>query len=613
MLRLRLASTLAGGLALLASVGGLGPAAPPAAATPDRPHVSGPSVDPAAQVIVRYRPGAAPRTPAGSGLDRLPGLPGSTRIVQVPDGSDPEDLARRLGRDPRVEYAVPNRRYAVADLDPYRPQQWGLHAPDGDVDIDHPEGRERVQGSPSVVVAVLDTGTDIGHPDLAGSVYTNAAEANGRRGVDDDRNGYVDDVHGWDFVGNDPHVFDDPRDDEHGTHVAGILAARADNGRGIAGVASGVTILPLKFIGREGGFTTDAIEAIRYARRMGAHVINLSWGESAYDPALRDALASSGMLAVAAAGNKGQDSDVRPFYPAAYRLPNLVSVTSVDAAGRLPKWANRGARSVDLAAPGASIVSTVPGGYGYLDGTSMAAPHVAGVAALLAGAEPRLSPTRLADRLRAATTPLPALAGRTRTGGLINAAAAVGAVPVSSLAARPGVGEASLRWRNPRDADFSEVVVRVAEGSTLPGPEDGWRAYAGRGSGARIPGLEPGSTYTVAVYAFDGVGPRPVVALRLTGTQLRTRPPLPSGDSVVLRTVLTVGSAPLSGRPVELLAHDPTSGTWTPVCRASTAADGGASCRVSRLEQRRLQWQFPGSGSSLGTVSAPFVVAATSV
>ncbi|MDP9398132.1 MAG: S8 family serine peptidase [Actinomycetota bacterium] len=605
MFRLRFAPALTGGLALLVLASGTGAAVQPAAAAlPGMAHLSGTSVEPDEQVIVRYRRGAALRTRGSAHVGGLLGSDASTRVLAIPAGGDAEAYARQLERDPRVEYAVPNRRYAVADADPYASRQWGLHAPDSDVDIDHPEASGRAQGSPSVVVAVLDTGTDIGHPDLAGSVYTNAAQAKGRRGIDDDRNGYVDDVHGWDFLGNDPHVFDDPAEDEHGTHVAGILAARAGNGTGIAGVASGVTILPLKFIGRDGGYTTDAIEAIAYARRMGAQVINLSWGENAYDPALRDALARSGMLAVAAAGNKGQDSDVRPFYPAAYSLPNVVSVTAVDAAGRLPKWANRGARSVELAAPGAGIVSTVPGGYGYLDGTSMAAPHVAGVAALLAGTEPDLSSSRLADRLLATATALPALAGVTRTGDLVNAAAAVGAVPVASVRGRAGVGEATVRWRNPRDADFAEVVVRVAEGTTVPGPEDGRQAYAGRASTARISGLAPGSTYTVAVYAFDARGARPVVALRLLGTSLRTRPALASGDAVVLRSVLTRGPVALARRRVELLAQDPASGHWARVCRVSTAADGGASCTVSRLEQRPLQWRFAGSGSHLGAVAA---------
>ncbi len=161
-----------------------------------------------------------------------------------------------------------------------------------------------------------------------------------------------------------------------------------------------------------------------------------------------------------------------------------------------------------------------------------------------------------------------------------------------------------MRWRNPRDADFAEVVVRVAEGTTVPGPEDGRQAYAGRASTARISGLAPGSTYTVAVYAFDARGARPVVALRLLGTSLRTRPALASGDAVVLRSVLTRGPVALARRRVELLAQDPASGHWARVCRVSTAADGGASCTVSRLEQRPLQWRFAGSGSHLGAVAA---------
>ncbi|HEY8414787.1 MAG TPA: S8 family serine peptidase, partial [Thermaerobacter sp.] len=249
------------------------------------------------------------------------------------------------------------------------PQQWALHNTGQvvrgqpglpDADLNAPEAWDVTRGSGNVVVAVIDTGVDVNHPDVRGALWVNQAEASGRPGVDDDRNGYVDDVHGYDFINQDGTVFDPEDGDEHGTLVAGIIAARWGNGQGVAGLAPGVRLMVLKFLAEGVGTTADAIKAIAYAERMGARIANLSWGNPGYDPALYDALRGSSLLFVAAAGNDGSNNDVAPFYPASYRLPNLMSVAAADNRGQLAGFSNYGPHTVDLAAPGQDILSTMP-------------------------------------------------------------------------------------------------------------------------------------------------------------------------------------------------------------------------------------------------------------
>ncbi len=243
------------------------------------------------------------------------------------------------------------------------------------------------QGDPRVVVAVIDTGVDCAHPDLQGACWRNEDEVPDN-GIDDDGNGYVDDVAGWNFPQRSPNVFDVHY---HGTHVAGIVAARANNGIGIVGIAPRVTIMPLVIFQPRGvGTYFDLIRAIFYAVDNGAQVINMSLGATSYS--LGEALAvryaeEHGVVVVAAAGNTGRNVN---FYPAAH--PTVIAVAALTASGEPARFSNWG-NFIDVAAPGVSIMSTIPGGrYGVLSGTSMAAPHVAGLAALLLSRNPRLSP-----------------------------------------------------------------------------------------------------------------------------------------------------------------------------------------------------------------------------
>jgi subtilisin family serine protease len=210
------------------------------------------------------------------------------------------------------------------------------------------------------VVAVIDDGVNFSHPELAGRAWTNPGEVPNNNL--DDANGYVDDVNGWDFYNRDKTVHDSGVD-AHGTHVSGTIAASVD-GQGVVEVAPNVKIMALKFLGPEGGYTSDAILAIQYAKAEGAKISNNSWGGGSYDQALYDAINNSGSLFVAAAGNNGSNNDDYRFYPASYDLPNILSVAAVNNQGKLASFSNYGATSVDIAAPGVGILSAVPGNPG---------------------------------------------------------------------------------------------------------------------------------------------------------------------------------------------------------------------------------------------------------
>ncbi|MBP5331155.1 MAG: S8 family serine peptidase [Lachnospiraceae bacterium] len=250
-----------------------------------------------------------------------------------------------------------------------------------------------------VIIAVIDTGVDFNHPDLADSMWINPGEIPDN-GKDDDGNGYIDDVYGWDFYNNDNTIchyitdeatgnrIADPDDcDDHGTHIAGVIAAARNNGIGIAGIASvgNVKIMSLKIHGgtNRKGKLSDAIKAIRYAERMGASVCNISWGTYTYSASLASAIRNSKMLFVCAAGNDGTDNDKHPIYPACFGFDNIISVGFVNAHGKLPFNSNYGHDTVDIVVPGTDIMSTTVGSYSAISGSSMAAPQVSAIAALL--------------------------------------------------------------------------------------------------------------------------------------------------------------------------------------------------------------------------------------
>lgn len=331
-----------------------------------------------------------------------------------------------------VEYAEPDYQFR-ASLAPNDPSylngsQWdlnntGQNSGVADADVDAPEAWNVRTSAASVIVAVIDSGGRYTHQDLAANMWRNPGETAGN-GVDDDQDGYVDDVFGINTVrgtGN-------PNDDNgHGTHVSGTIGAVGNNGLGIAGLAWNAKLMECKFLDSTGsGYTSDAITCIDYARQHGAQIINNSWGGGGYSQALYDAIAqlrTAGIIFVVAAGNDGTNNDTTPTYPANYNLDNIVAVAATTRTDSLATYSNYGANTVTLAAPGSGITSTYNSGdaaYTTMSGTSMAAPHVTALFALLKAQFPSESYLQLIQRAMASVDQLPSLAGKVKSGGRIN-------------------------------------------------------------------------------------------------------------------------------------------------------------------------------------------------
>ncbi|MBL4936324.1 S8 family serine peptidase [Clostridium sp. YIM B02515] len=293
----------------------------------------------------------------------------NAELLSVSDNTDVDTMINKLKQDENIEIAQPNYLYYSQDIssDERSSEEWGLENSGrtiqgslgiSGIDINIKKAWTITQGSEDVVVGVIDTGIDINHPELKNRIWINKNEIPGN-GVDDDNNGYVDDVYGWDFYNNDNTVFDAKDGDKHGTHVAGTIAAEI-NSIGIVGVAPKVKIMPLKFIGPFGGTTDDAIRTISYAKQMGVKILNNSWGGSGDDTLLKQAIEASGSLFVVAAGNEMSNNDINPSFPAAYDSQNILSVASVNNKGNLSWFSNYGVNSTDVAAPGEWILSTIP-------------------------------------------------------------------------------------------------------------------------------------------------------------------------------------------------------------------------------------------------------------
>jgi subtilisin family serine protease len=415
----------------------------------DAPLVTDPDATPEeefapGEVIVKFKetvgPGERANVRSQVGLEKVQDLDLIKAELAKVKGRSVEDAVRASERRPEVEYAQPNFKYNPAGYadEPRFGELWGLNntgqiGGTPSVDINALEASAVTQGDPNLVVAVIDSGADFSHPELSGRKWVNPGESGGGKetnGIDDDVNGFVDDVNGADFANNDGNPFDDLG---HGTHVSGTIAASV-NAQGVVGVAPNVKIMALKFLdASNNGFSSDAIEAIGYAKSKGAKISNNSWGGDPFDQALYDAINNSGSLFVAAAGNGGADqisdnNDASPVYPASYNLPNILSVAAIDNQGKLASFSNYGATSVDIAAPGVGILSTLPGNtYGTFNGTSMATPHATGAAALVASMQPTLlaNPVGLKNHIMDAGKSLPATAGKTVTGDMVDALKAV--------------------------------------------------------------------------------------------------------------------------------------------------------------------------------------------
>jgi len=405
------------GLALAGGIAAAGDAAAPVPA--------------AQEILVRFEQGAAQER----ALDAV----GATLVERMPLGGlvrarlDPGvSLAaadRALERRSDVVAAGPNRTYELyaTPNDTLYPELWGLDA------ISAPLAWDVTQGSNAVVVAVVDSGADVTHPDLDANIWTNSGEV--ANGLDDDANGLVDDLKGWDFASGDANVNDT---NGHGTHVSGTIGAEGHNAAGVTGVNWRVKVMPL----RTGNSTLSGLaieQAFRYACAEGAQVVNGSFGSSSPDPFIRDAIEDCpGTLFVFAAGNESGNNDALPRYPCNYPVENIVCVAASAVDDTLAPFSNYGTTNVDLAAPGADILSTIPGGgFDYFDGTSMASPHVAGAAALVLSHRPALTPIELKSTLLLGVDKKSAYSGAVKTGGRLNVARALGqeVKPPTGLAA----------------------------------------------------------------------------------------------------------------------------------------------------------------------------------
>ena len=356
-------------------------------------------------------------------------------LFQVPFSANVEQIARELSVQGGIEYAEPNYIYRIAaePNDPGFSELWGLHntgqtGGSNDIDINAPEAWADSTGDASTIIGIIDTGIDYRHVDLEYNIWRNPGEI-ADNGVDDDGNGWIDDIRGIDTYNNDA----DPWDDEgHGTHVAGTIAARGDNGVGVAGVMWNAQLIACKFLGSGGWGTTEgAITCLNYfadLKDSGQDVVvtNNSWGSGRYSQALEDAIRvnqSKDILFVAAAGNNSSDNGVVAYYPATYDVANIISVGAIDHAGALAFFSNYGTTTVDIAAPGDDIYSTTPGsGYGWRQGTSMAAPHVTGVIGLVKSFEPQLTGAEIVTHVLDSGVELAQLDGLVAGGRMLRAA-----------------------------------------------------------------------------------------------------------------------------------------------------------------------------------------------
>jgi subtilisin family serine protease len=410
---------------------------------------------------VRFKPGvnlAEIRRIAATNNDRVEDeIESVSGLISIDDldNADVGSIVRQyLAMSDLVDYAEPNYEIRLDDPvnrnsrpvemptdlsgapnDPLFGDQWALNntgqnGGKANAHIDALKAWAKTQGSSEVVVAVLDTGVDYTHKDLVENMWLRPANV---PQYTDDELGSFDDLRGFDANTN----ISDPMDDNgHGTHCAGIIGAEGNNGEGIAGINWNVKIMPLKFLGRGGfGNVKDAIEAINYAidrRKNGVNlrVINASWGSTQRSKALEDAIRAAGeagILFVAAAGNSSTDNDRRPHYPSNYDLPNMLSVAALDRNDLLANFSNYGAKTVHVAAPGREIPSTwLNDQYREASGTSMAAPQVSGIAALILANEPKLSMAKLRERILKSSDPIDTLLGKVAVGGRLNAAKALG-------------------------------------------------------------------------------------------------------------------------------------------------------------------------------------------
>jgi len=525
------------GLAAALAVASGTAAAAPAEYAPDRVIVEyAASADGAARRAARRDVGAV-------GAERLTPRTSRFELMRLPPGTTPNQAMADLQGDPDVvrvekDYLL---RPAATSNDTYFTAGglWGMYGPATSPSNQWGSNAATAwangfAGSPAVHVGIIDTGVQITHPDLADNIWVNPGEIPSN-GIDDDGNGYVDDVNGWDFYNDNASVYDGP-DDDHGTHVAGTIGAPR-NGSGVVGVNWDVTMIPAKFLGPSGGWTSDAVRAVDYITdlksRHGVNVVatNNSWGGGGYSTSLLGAIrrgGDAGILFVAAAGNGDDngnpvDNDLTPHYPSNYDCSLtaggsargwdcVISVASITSTGVMSSFSNYGATSVDLGAPGSAIRSTVPvDTWSSYSGTSMATPHVAGAIALCAASNPALTASAARSAVMSTAVPTASLSGKTVTAARLDAGAlrasascrGVPAMPTGVAASAPSAQATDVTFGIPSDGGspltgFTATCTSGDGGAT--------RTAGGPASPITVSSLSKGASYTCRATAENAAG-----------------------------------------------------------------------------------------------------------
>ena len=518
-----------------------------------------------------------------------------------------EDAIGRYKSNSKIEFIEPDYELHALDVpnDPMFDQLWGLQntgqtGGTPGADISAVNAWDVFTGSENVIIGSIDTGVDYLHPDLAANIWVNPGEIPGNN-IDDDGNGYIDDIHGWDFYNDD----NDPMDDNgHGTHTSGTIGAVGNNGIGVTGINHTVRIMALKFLSASGsGSTADAIDCIEYATMMGVRLTSNSWGGGGYSEALRQSIAdagAAGILFVAAAGNSSSNTDVSPQYPSAYDLDNIVAVAATDHNDELASFSSYGPTTVDLAAPGVDILSTFPGNsYGTASGTSMATPHVSGVLGLVFGRFPDISALDAKALVLNSVDPVASLEGVVLTGGRLNAfwpiaePDSIPPDPVTDLVvAQAGSNWGDLEWTATGDDGSTGQASRYEmRFSTVPIDDLNWESATpaagaphpgapGTPAQMRVDGLDFNTQYYFAVKVLDEFGNASSLSNLASGTTLGApdidatptslaEALVTGGTSSQSITVRNVGEGTLDFEVPQpaLIGIPPTIHSWTEVSK----------------------------------------------
>jgi hypothetical protein len=466
-------------------------------------------------------------------------------VVQLADGETVVSAMRKIRSESGVRYVEPDYVLAPAATsdDPQytNGSLWGMYGDGTSPANQFGSGAGEAwsagfTGSRSVAIGIIDEGVQITHPDLAANIWTNPDEIAGN-GVDDDSNGYIDDINGWDFINNNATVYDGNStegSDTHGTHVAGTIGGVGGNGAGVAGVNWAVTLIPAKFLGPSGGYTSDAARAVDYLTSLkvskGVNIVatSNSWGGGGASTALLDAInraGDRGILFVAAAGNSSSDNDSVGSYPSNYQCTNngtrgwdcVIAVASITSSGTLSGFSSYGATTVDIAAPGSAVTSTYPvNSYASLSGTSMATPHVSGAIALCASANPSLTAQQLRAALLSSAQPTASLAGKVVNGGRLDVGALlsqcapptapVTGAPTGLTATATSAQAVQLNWTDGASNETSYVIARAPSTNNVCGTFTNVGDIASNSTSFLMSGLTAATTYCFRVTATNNFG-----------------------------------------------------------------------------------------------------------